>query len=122
MKAGSFIAFHAVRSILQQGVQDQAARRPAAHARRGGRQPDEPRHHRAGRAAGRMRADRRARRAGRRLRDRAQGGGPVRAAGGGASARMPGGAFEAGASRGERAGAADPAGSTTWWTFRAGSP
>ena len=41
MKAGSFLAFHAVRAILQPESADQAADRAAAHPGRGGRQPHE---------------------------------------------------------------------------------
>ena len=40
MKAGSFLAFHAVRSILRQQRDDAAADRAAADAGRGGGQPD----------------------------------------------------------------------------------
>ena len=42
MKAGSFLAFHAVRSISAAGRQDAQTNRAAAHAGRGGRQSDQP--------------------------------------------------------------------------------
>ena len=42
MKAGSFLAFHAVRSILRQRIKTPADR-AAADAGRGGRQPDQSR-------------------------------------------------------------------------------
>ena len=48
MKAGSFLAFHAVRSILQQGRADAPPDRPAADPGRGGRQPHQPLADRAG--------------------------------------------------------------------------
>ena len=80
MKAGSFAAFYAVRAIARQRHSDEAADHVVAHARRGGRQPDQPRDHRArggGRGAG---ADPGTGGPAWRLRHRAQGRGPIQAA------------------------------------------
>ena len=52
MKAGSFLAFHAVRSILQQSIRTPRPDRAAADAGRGSRQPDQPLADRAGGGAG----------------------------------------------------------------------